>query len=225
MIKRKCWYCKYVNSSTASEPCKSCFCKAADSSRIRPNFELDLVKYFKSEMKKLAKRFNAELRFIDLPHNVIRAVFAFNDSKNHEFAITSGCYQSEAQMVNCVEHAKKWLYEITQQARTYADNRTIPKIKDVKFNGPATIVFWEDGTKTVVKCQNGDTFDPEKGLAMAIAKKALGNEDGYYSENIGKWVENYQKEQVMKYFAELDEFGKRFARDFYNSLKLRGVDD
>lgn len=48
------------------------------------------------------------------------------------------------------------------------------EIKKVIFNNPATIVFWADGTKTVVKAKNED-FDPEKGLAMAIAKKALGN--------------------------------------------------
>lgn len=53
-------------------------------------------------------------------------------------------------------------------------------IKDVKFSGPATIVFWTDGTKTVVKCRNGDKFDPEKGIAMACAKKLMGNEDGYH---------------------------------------------
>ena len=55
-------------------------------------------------------------------------------------------------------------------------------IKEVRFNGPATIVFWKDGTKTVVKANHGDTFDPEKGLAMAFAKKALGNKYEYYGK-------------------------------------------
>ena len=63
----------------------------------------------------------------------------------------------------------------------------IPEIKNVIFNDPATIVFWEDGTKTVVKCQDGDEFDPEKGLAMAIAKKAYGNK-GNYCNKIKKWL-------------------------------------
>lgn len=63
----------------------------------------------------------------------------------------------------------------------------MPKIKDVKFNDPATIVFWADGTKTVVKCQDGDIFDPEKGLAMAITKKALGNKGNYCNE-LKKWL-------------------------------------
>lgn len=63
----------------------------------------------------------------------------------------------------------------------------VPRIKDVIHNDPATIVFWEDGTKTVVKCQDGDVYDPEKGLAMAISKKALGNK-GNYCEVFKKWL-------------------------------------
>ena len=54
-------------------------------------------------------------------------------------------------------------------------------ISDVVFSGPATVVMWSDGTKTVVKCGDGDTVDHEKGLAMAIAKKALGNKGNYYN--------------------------------------------
>lgn len=63
----------------------------------------------------------------------------------------------------------------------------MPKIKNVIFNDPATIVFWADGTKTVVKCQDDDIFDPEKGLAMAITKKALGNKGNYCNE-LKKWL-------------------------------------
>lgn len=65
--------------------------------------------------------------------------------------------------------------------------RMLPEIADVIFSGPATIVQWKDGTKTVVKCAKNDNFDPEKGLAMAIAKKALGNKGNYY-ETIRKWM-------------------------------------
>lgn len=61
------------------------------------------------------------------------------------------------------------------------------QIKNVIFNDPATIVFWDDGTKTVVKCQPGDSFDPEKGLAMAITKKAYGNK-GSYCNQLKKWL-------------------------------------
>ena len=57
-----------------------------------------------------------------------------------------------------------------------------PKAKKVIFNGPATIVMWEDGTKTVVKAQYGETVDYEKGLAMAIVKKVMGNKGNYYTK-------------------------------------------
>ena len=49
------------------------------------------------------------------------------------------------------------------------------EIKDIKVNGPATIVFWEDGTKTVVKCGSEDLYDAEKAVAMCFMKKALGS--------------------------------------------------
>lgn len=65
--------------------------------------------------------------------------------------------------------------------------RMLPEIADVIFSGPATIVQWKDGTKTVVKCNKGENFDPEKGLVMAITKKALGNKGNYY-ETIRKWM-------------------------------------
>lgn len=55
------------------------------------------------------------------------------------------------------------------------------EIQRVMFNAPATIVFWKDKTKTVVKAQKGDKFDPEKGLAMAFAKRALGDKGNYYN--------------------------------------------
>lgn len=62
------------------------------------------------------------------------------------------------------------------------------RIKNVIFNYPATIVFWMDGTKTVVKCGENDFFDPEKGLAMAIVKKVMANNKGNYNNIFRKWI-------------------------------------
>lgn len=53
---------------------------------------------------------------------------------------------------------------------------TIPDIKHVIFNYPATIVFWTDGTKTIVKCKKGDQWDPHAGISAAIAKKFFGTQ-------------------------------------------------
>lgn len=66
------------------------------------------------------------------------------------------------------------------------------EIKKVIFNNPATIVFWADGTKTVVKAENED-FDPEKGLAMAIVKKVFGNKGSYFNK-IKRWTNDYNEE-------------------------------
>lgn len=70
------------------------------------------------------------------------------------------------------------------------------EIKNVVFNPPATIVFWTDNSKTVVKAEN-ETFDPEKGLAMAIAKKALGNKGNYY-ETFKKWLPKTESKEEPK---------------------------
>ena len=59
------------------------------------------------------------------------------------------------------------------------------QISRVIFSAPATIVFWSDGTKTIVKAYN-EPFDKEKGLAMAICKKYLGKA---YKPIFNKWVE------------------------------------
>lgn len=47
--------------------------------------------------------------------------------------------------------------------------------KKVIFNDPATIVYWQDGSKTVVKCGNGDIYDREKGFAMCVLKRLYGD--------------------------------------------------
>ena len=66
-------------------------------------------------------------------------------------------------------------------------------IKKVVFNDPATIIIWTDDTKTVVKAEN-EPFDPEKGMAMAIAKKVLGNKHDYYNTFV-KWMKKYKPEE------------------------------
>jgi hypothetical protein len=60
-------------------------------------------------------------------------------------------------------------------------------IKKVIFNDPLTIVLWNNGDKTIVKCQEGDIYDPEKGLAMAICKYTYGNKSRY-NEIFKKWL-------------------------------------
>lgn len=53
-------------------------------------------------------------------------------------------------------------------------------IKTVIYHEPTTIVKWKDGTKTVVKCCESDTYDKEKGLMACIIKK--------WNEIMKEWV-------------------------------------
>ena len=68
------------------------------------------------------------------------------------------------------------------------------------YKPPATIVFWNDGTKTVAVCEKGDVYNRELGFALCVLKKKYGNKkvhdmfDKYvhsvstYSKNDGAMV-------------------------------------
>lgn len=56
------------------------------------------------------------------------------------------------------------------------------------YNPPATIILWENKTKTVVKCCETDIYDPEKGFAMAVIKKLCGNESALFHKLFKTWV-------------------------------------
>jgi hypothetical protein len=66
--------------------------------------------------------------------------------------------------------------------------KTRPTIKQVIFNDPATIILWHDGTKTVVKCCDGDEYDAETGFYAAYLKKLLG--DKQFNKDRHKWVKD-----------------------------------
>ena len=65
-------------------------------------------------------------------------------------------------------------------------------ITKVIFNPTATIVFWEDGGKTVVKCGPDDEFNPHVGIAMCVMKKVYG---GRYVE-VGKPMPDGSQEVI-----------------------------
>ena len=92
-------------------------------------------------------------------------------------------------------------------------------IKKVIFNNPATIVFWSDGSKTVVKAHLDD-YDPEKGLAMAIAKKALGNEGNYYNV-FKKWLP--KDDETIE--TDQTNIGKLFYDQKVNDILNKAVED
>lgn len=84
----------------------------------------------------------------------------------------------------------------TNYAKCYTGTTDKFAIKNVIFNNPATIVFWADGTKTVVKCQEDDIYSEEVGLALCFAKKALGNKSNF-NNVFKKWVPEEKEEPVV----------------------------
>ena len=62
-----------------------------------------------------------------------------------------------------------------------------PMPRKVIFNGPATIVLWDSGEKTVVKCSENDEFNYEKGLALAFMKYYCGN-TGRFNDILRKHI-------------------------------------
>lgn len=88
-------------------------------------------------------------------------------------------------------------------------------ISNVIFNEPATIVLWTDGTKTVVKCQEGDEYSKEVGLALCFAKKALGNK-GNFNNVFKKWI----PEEKIEPYTPIDIPELNFdGRSFMDRLK------
>lgn len=76
------------------------------------------------------------------------------------------------------------MHEIIFDQDFYANENPDPNViklvyaltpKKVIFNDPATIVYWRNGSKTVVKCSNGDVYDREKGFAMCVLKQLYSN--------------------------------------------------
>ncbi len=90
---------------------------------------------------------------------------------------------------------KLWLSKEEKLALEYTPKKVI-------FNNPATIVYWQDGTKTVVKASD-ETYDPEAGFTSALAKKIFGSRNRYkkiieklYKEHLEK--EGKKNEQKLK---------------------------
>ncbi len=80
-------------------------------------------------------------------------------------------------------------------------------IEKVIFNPPATVVYFKDGSKVVVKTTEDDVFNPEVGLAMAIVKRIFGSRSNY-------------KKFINKFIPEDDETTKLIVARLAELRKL-----
>lgn len=79
------------------------------------------------------------------------------------------------------------------------------QIQRIIFNNLATIVFWEDGTKTVVKISDSDMedgkYDIYAGVSYAIAKKLFGTNSAFKRE-VDRKVEDKSTSLPPKEYSE-----------------------
>ena len=126
-------------------------------------------------------------------------------------------------------------YTAADVAATREAHRRIEELRRfqivrVIFNNPATIVIWADGTKTVVKCQEGDVYSKETGLALCFAKKALGN-TGNFNDVFHNWIPEEDDECEAVTVRMVDPGFTKAARDAIEEAvrdavkKLRGAHD
>ena len=80
-------------------------------------------------------------------------------------------------------------------------NKYERRIKEVMFNGPATIIKWEPtgylngkskGDKTVSVCGKNDIYDKEKGFLLAIIKEFVDNQS---YDNILRMMDSFNNEE------------------------------
>ena len=227
-----CPKCAFNNMSIAASRCFRC----VNGSKFEP--KLDEVIRFSKELeevkekekmfvKNLAQVNDIKVTFNGRECNVSNAEIKHPGDPRELPTITLECVMTRS-AVPYNEYASKKKEESKPKG-----------IKNVIFNPPATIVFWEDGTKTVVKAENED-FDPEKGLAMAITKKVLGNKGNYF-ETVKKWTKDVPKvepvearlqaahdngaeekwaeiEAKLKTFSDHLVVGNRVTKKFYNEF-------
>lgn len=167
--------------------------------------------------KKEEKNMALEFRYLGIAQNALhdgskgRSVFIrhrWENARNRDLVLKDGslyCFiedENEWKKITSFEFEKTVKYSSIPYGYLFVDK--------VVFNDPATIVFWKDGSKTIVKCGEDESFDPEKGLAMAIAKKAFGNQGNYYNQ-IKKWLPEPKENDGEEYLTITERLNKIFG--------------
>lgn len=67
----------------------------------------------------------------------------------------------------------------------------------VNYEKGTTTVAWVTGEKTTVRCQAGEDFDIEKGIALCFVKYVYGN-TGYYNNYLNKYIDEHVESSGKK---------------------------
>lgn len=128
------------------------------------------------------------------------------------------------------------IYEMEKQ-RKFAERGTDEmknvEVKKIIFNNFKTIVFWNDGTKTIVSMsQEERNFDPEDAFRAAYTKKMYGTnskikrviKEKSNIEQHQRIVEEKLKEELAKISQNYDKFMRELCPWLYTVEELTEVD-
>lgn len=88
--------------------------------------------------------------------------------------------------------------------------------KKVIFNDPATIVYWEDGSKTVVKCGPYDIYDCEKGFAMCVLKQLYGDKfHAMLKKHVPQEETKEDSQEKVDYQAIFEEAANNIFKQYF----------
>lgn len=91
-------------------------------------------------------------------------------------------------------------------------------IDKVIYNPPATIILWNDGTKTMSKCDKEDTYDKATGFMLCVLKKKYGNKT--VKRMFDRYVYNIPQENT-KGVVVVQPNGRGFRKPNVNKTKVK----
>lgn len=125
-------------------------------------------------------------------------------------------------MLNACSKARKDVHNYMQKDSEFATTlyrqfQFMPK--EIIYNDAATIVYWADGTKTVVKCNENDEYSEYSGFVAAVAKKMYGGANAIHRLIDSKKVVHGnglgQPFRLKKTFEEiLDEAAEKADKEY-----------
>lgn len=82
------------------------------------------------------------------------------------------------------------------------EKRKKPAVKKIITNPPATIILWSDGKKSIVKCQEGDVYDPIVGALLCVAQRVFGEDYKAFKRTLFDTVGEREPDEELKYLAK-----------------------
>lgn len=133
------------------------------------------MKYIIVKFKGTEKRYIYKTR-LNLMVGAIYDITADNSKTYNNPVLIEGINEKAPKNYN---HAYP-MREITNAVLIQAPRRPTANVKIIiNEKKKTTVAIWGDGSKTVVKCQPGDEFDAEKGIAMCFVKRSFNNRGCY----------------------------------------------